>query len=310
MPIFVAPSGTGPGGYNPPPVFPLEVPAVTWTDARGRTTELGHWENGWILQPGIRGFDMPAYQFYTDESPAIDGNALRGVRAQAREVFLPVTFFDSSRADFMSRKRSFLATLNPKLGPGTITATEVDGSTRTISAYYASGAEGDFGQDTSGMRWQTVGLTFSCPSPYWLGGSVHAEFGGTVAGNWFPLLPLTVRNPQVIGNITIDNPGDDVGFPVWTITGPITNATITNNTTGESFTISASMLSTDTLVIDTRERVQTAVLNGTTNWWPNLTTSSVLWGLTPGVNDIDLSITGSTSHTKVEVDYQPRFLTA
>jgi phage-related protein len=309
MPIFVAPSGSI-GGYNPPPVFPTEVPAVTWTDARGRTTELGRWDDGWILQPGVRGFDMPQYQFYTDESPGIDGNALRGARATAREIFLPITFFDSSRATFMDRKRSFLQTLNPKLGIGTITATEVDGSVRTISAYYASGAEGDFGRDTSGMRWQTVGLTFSCPSPYWLGDSVHQEFGGEVIGDWFPILPLAVRDGQVLGETTIDNPGDDVGYPIWTITGPMSSATFTNSTTGQALTVSASLSGSDVLVIDTRERVQTAILNGTTNWWPNLDTDSVLWGLDPGVNEIDLALSGSTSASKVEIDYQPRFLTA
>lgn len=311
MPILVAPSGQEPGGgYNPPPVFPSEVPAVTWTDAFGRTTDLGRWEDGWILQPGIRGFDMPGYQFYTDESPGIDGSALRGVRAAAREVFLPITFFDTSRDTFVDRKRAFLRTLNPKLGLGTLAAMEADGSTRTISAHYASGAEGDLGRDTSGMRWQTMGLTFSCPSPYWLGSSVHLEFGGEVIGNWFPVLPLAVRNGRVLGETVIDNPGDDVGYPVWTITGPMASATLTNSTTGQAMTVTASLSGSDVLIIDTRERVQTAILNGTTNWWPNLSTDSVLWGLDPGENQLNLSLVGSTSASKVAVDYQPRYLTA
>jgi len=310
MPIFVRPSGTTPDGYNPPPVFPLEVPGVSWTDAQGRSTLLSDWETGWMLQPGIRGFDMPAYDFYTDTSPGIDGNALRGVRAQAREIMLPVIFFDTSRVSFVDRKRSFLRTLSPKLGPGTITATERDGSFRTIEAYYASGAEGEFGQDTSGLRWQTVGLTFSCPSPYWLGDTEHLEFAAGASGSFFPLLPLVVRDSQVLGDVTIDNPGDDVGFPIWTIHGPATSVDITNNTTGKSFSVTASLGSSDVLVIDTRERLQTAVLSGSTNWWPNLSTDSVLWGLEPGENDVALTLVGTDNDTKVQVDYRPRYLTA
>ncbi|MEU1457630.1 phage distal tail protein [Streptomyces avermitilis] len=310
MPIFVRPSGNLPGGINPPPVQPLEVPSLSWTDARGRVTLLSDWESGWVLQPGIRGLDLPGYDFYTDASPGIDGNALRGLRAQAREVFLPLAFFDVDRSGFMTRKRSFFRTLNPSLGLGTLTLTESDGSFRSIEAYYVSGAEGDFGQDTSGLHWQTVGLTFSCPSPYWLGAAVHQEYAAGATGNFFPVLPVKVRDSQVLGNTTIDNPGDATSFPVWTIHGPATSAVVTNNTTGLSFSVTASLGSSDVLVVDCRERVQTAALNGTTNWWPNLATDSDLWGLEPGENDVSLTLVGTDSNTTVQLDYQPRFLTA
>ncbi|MFE4991432.1 phage tail family protein [Streptomyces mirabilis] len=310
MAIFVPPSGITPGGTNPPPIGPLEVPSLAWTDAQGRVTLLSDRESGWILQPGIRGLDMPGYDRYTNASPGIDGEALLGVRAQPREVFLPVVFFDTSRAGFLANKRFFVRTLNPKLGLGTLTLTESDGSFRTIEASYVSGAEGDFGRDTSGLHWQTVGLTFSCPSPYWLGASVHQEYAAGATGNFFPVLPVKVRDSQVLGNTTIDNPGDAMSFPVWTIHGPATSAVITNTTTGLSFSVTASLGSSDVLVVDTRERVQAAVLNGTTNWWPNLATDSDLWGLEPGENDVSLTLVGTDGNTVVQLDYQPRFLTA
>ncbi|MDC2953392.1 phage tail family protein [Streptomyces gilvifuscus] len=312
MPLFVPASGTTtPGGTNPPPIAPLEVPSLSWTDARGRTTFLSDWENGWLLQPGIRGLDLPGYDFYTDASPGIDGNAVRGVRAQAREVFLPVAFFDTSRAAFMTRKRSFLGTLNPRLGLGTLALTEADGSFRTIEAYYVSGAEGSTGENEAGLHWQVVGLTFSCPSPYWLGESVHLEYGAGATGNFFPVsFPVPVRDSQVLGDTVIDNPGDATSYPVWTIHGPMTSAVFTNSTTGLNFSVTASLGSSDVLVVDTRERVQTAVLNGSTNWWPNLATDSDLWGLEPGENDVSLALVGTDSNTVVQLDYQPRFLTA
>ncbi|MFI5974810.1 phage distal tail protein [Streptomyces sp. NPDC051452] len=310
MPIFVRPSGELPVGNNPPPIDPLEVPSLSWTDAQGRTTLLSDWESGWVLQPGIRGLDLPGYDFYTDASPQIDGNALRGLRAQAREVFLPVAFFDTDRAAFMARKRSFIRTLNPYLGLGTLTLTEADGSYRTIEAHYVSGFEGDTGQDSSGLHWQTVGLTFSCPSPYWLGESVQLEFGAGATGNFFPVLPVVVRDSQVLGATVIDNPGDASAFPVWMIHGPATSVVISNDTTGLSFSVTASLGSSDVLVVDTRERVQTAVLNGTTNWWPNLAADSDLWSLQPGLNNVSLTLVGTNSSTTVQLDYQPRYLTA
>ncbi|MET8511966.1 phage tail family protein [Streptomyces sp. NPDC005077] len=310
MAIFVPPSGIHPGGINPPPLAPLEVPDLSWTDSQGRVTLLSDWEDGWVLQPGIRGLDMPGFDFYTDASPQIDGNALRGLRAQAREVFLPVALFGPDRASFLERKRSFFRTLNPYLGLGTLTFTEADGSARTIEAYYVSGAEGDLGQDNSDLHWQIVGLTFSCPSPYWLGGQVSKTFSAGASGNFFPVLPLKVRDSQVLGDATIDNPGDAMSFPVWTIHGPATSAVVTNTTTAQSFSVTASLGSSDVLVIDTRERAQTAVLNDSTNWWPNLATNSELWSLQPGLNDISLALVGTNSTTTVQLDYQPRYLSA
>ncbi|GAA5078564.1 phage distal tail protein [Streptomyces similanensis] len=310
MPIFVRPSGAFPGVINPPPLDPLEVPSLSWTDAQGRMTLLSDWASGWVLQSGVRGLDMPGYDFYTDASPRIDGTALRGLRAQAREVFLPIALFDEDRAAFLARKRSFYRTLNPYLGFGTLTLTEVDGSFRTIEAYYVSGAEGDFGQDSSGLHWQTLGLTFSCPSPYWLGEPVHLEYGSGATGSFFPLLPVVVRDSQVLGATVIDNPGDASAFSVWTIHGPATSVVISNDTTGLRFSVTAPLSASDTLVVDTRERVQTAVLNGTTNWWPNLASDSDLWGLRPGLNNVSLTLVGTNSNTQVQLDYQPCFLTA
>ncbi|MBL1104948.1 phage tail family protein [Streptomyces sp. 5-8] len=310
MPILARSSGSLPGVINPPPIQPLEVPSLSWTDSQGRTTLLSDWENGWVLQPGTRGLDLPGFDFYTDASPQIDGNAMRGLHAQAREIFLPVVLFGSDRADFVARKRSFLATMNPYLGLGTLTMTEADGSYRTIEAYYVSGVEGDTGQDSSGLRWQSMGITLSCPSPYWLGESVHLDYGAGATGNFFPVLPVVVRDSQVLGATVINNLGDASAFPVWTIHGPATSVVISNDSTGLSFSVTASLGSSDVLVVDARERVQTAVLNGTTNWWPNLAADSDLWSFQPGTNNVSMALVGTDSNTTVQLDYQPRFLTA
>ncbi|SCD43660.1 Phage tail protein [Streptomyces sp. Termitarium-T10T-6] len=115
---------------------------------------------------------------------------------------------------------------------------------------------------------------------------------------------------QVLGSVTVDNDGDDDAYPVWTIKGPATTVTLTNVTTGQTLALTRTITGADTIVIDTRERQQTALLNGVTNLWPDLSDDSSLWPLETGVNDLSLTVAGSTTDTSVRMTYQPRYLAA
>lgn len=313
MPILV------PSVYVPPveppgvpwPTLINQMPQVSFTDPRGVTTHLSDWESGWLLQPGARGLDMPAFTFATDESPGIDGYQLRDVRAQGKEIILPLAFWaNDSRTAYKARRRDFIKSLNPKRGVGTLTLTESDGATRTIGAYYTGGIEGDESLDAAGERWCINAITFGCPSPYWIGSEVSQTWKAAAGGTFFPVLPLTVGASEVLGAVTVDNPGDDVAYPVWTVTGPATQISLTNDTTGELLVITHTLVVGDIVRIDTRDRQQTAVLNGGTNLWPDMSNASTLWALAEGVNDLTLTISGSTSATSVQMTYQPRYLGA
>lgn len=315
MPILVAPTviveppPVAPPPPTPPP--PREAPTVAFTDPAGRVTQLTDWEHGWVLQPGAKGLDMPAYTFSTDESPGIDGSAVRQVRAQSKEIILPVAFWmNDSRAAYLERRRTLIRDLNPKRGAGTLTVTQPNGDARSISCFYQSGLEGDESADAAGMRWAINALTFMCPSPYWIGESVTASWAAGATGDFFPVLPLTVGDGEVLGSVQVDNPGDDDAFPVWTITGTATAIELVNETSGQSLLLTHTLSSSDTVVIDTRERQQTALLNGVTNLWPDLSDDSTLWALDPGTSDLTLTVSGSDVDTRVWLDYQPRYLAA
>jgi hypothetical protein len=306
MPILVAPVPAP--GTLPEPV---EMPQVSFTDPLGRVTVFTDWLNGWSLQPGPRGFDMPAYQVTTDESPDIDGEYVRSVRGQGKDLVLPLAFWsDDGRADYLARRRAFVRSLNPKLGLGTLTVVQPDGEVRTIACHYTAGMEGDEGLDASGRAWTIVTITLRAPSPFWLGAPVSVQWAAPGGGMWLPILPLAVSESQVLGSTLVTNDGDDIAYPVWTVTGPATSITLANTTTGESLLLTQTLSSTDTVVIDTRERRQTALLNGVTNLWPNLSAASAMWGLAAGDNQLQLTVAGSTSATNVRLDYQPRYLAA
>lgn len=311
MPILVAASVPESPPGVPWPTRINEMPTISFTDPAGLVTKFSDWANGWVLQPGAKGLDMPAYAFSQDESPGIDGYAIRQVRAQGKEIALPVAFWaDDSRAAYLARRRGLIRSLNPKRGTGTLTVTQTDGTSRTIGARYSAGLEGDESLDAAGARWCMGVLTFACPSPFWLGAEVTTEWRAAVSGTFFPVLPLAVGNSQVLGAVTVDQDGDDDAYPVWTITGPATSVSLTNTTTGDTLLLTRTISIGDTIVIDTRERQQTALLNGVTNLWGNLSDASTLWPLEPGINDLTLTVSGSTSATRVRMTYQPRYLAA
>lgn len=319
MPILVPSVYVPPEGQPgvPWPTLINQMPRLSFTDPRGVTTVFSDWENGWLLQPGAKGLDMPQYAFATDESPGIDGYELRDVRAQGKEIILPVAFWaNDSRAAYKERRRRLINSLNPKRGVGTLTLTEPDGATRTIGAYYTGGLEGDESLDAAGERWCINALTFGVPSPFWIGGEVTHNWKAGSTEEFFPVLPLQVGDSQVLGEVVVTNPGDDVAYPVWTIKGPATAVTLTNTRTNpatgqqivDELTVNRTLSGTDTVVIDTRERRQTALLNGVTNLWPDLSDDSVMWPLEEGDNQLNLVVDGSTATTSVSMTYQPRYL--
>ncbi|MER6809994.1 hypothetical protein ABT299_12005 [Spirillospora sp. NPDC000708] len=67
--------------------------------------------------------------------------------------------------------------------------------------------------------------------------------------------------------------------------------------TGGSWTRTRNLSAADVAVIDCRERIETAILNGTENLWSNIDEAAVLWPLLRGTNTVDLVVAGSTSAT-------------
>ncbi|TFB85853.1 hypothetical protein E3O44_12690 [Cryobacterium algoricola] len=90
---------------------------------------------------------------------------------------------------------------------------------------------------------------------------------------------------------TITNTGNLASYPLITLTGPATNPTITNVSTGQFFTLQGlTTTGTDVIVIDMLNR--TVLLNG----GPILTymtTTSSWWPLLSGSNSIKLTTTNS-----------------
>ncbi|MEU6635704.1 phage distal tail protein [Streptomyces rochei] len=311
MALLVGGSNTTPTG---PKVRDVRATTVTWTSSSGRITSLSDFndpQSGAFVMPGVAGTGLPDYSYFTDQSPAFDGSVVRGARAGQRQITIPLHLWGPDRPTCMARYHRLVQDLNPLSGPGTLAFSEADGSTRRISAFYSDGFTGQEDDDKTGRHWMTAILVFIAPSPYFLGEDKTVSFQvGGASDTFLPILPWKVKDSQVLGSVKVINLGEVYTYPVWAIKGPATAATITNVTTGESFVLTRAMSSSDTAVIDTREGIKDARLNGSTNLWPNLGSSPVLWPLRPGENNLSLNVAGASGDSSVQLSYTSRYLTA
>jgi hypothetical protein len=301
---------------NVPVARPIEVFRMSWTAPSGRVTEffsLGQDPADFITTPGVFGLDMPQFTPYTDTSPGFDGEINRGFRAEGRDVGIPILMYASDRATFKQMRHDLFTDLNPRKGvPGLLTVTEFDNSTvRSIPAFYAGGLEGALDDESQGQSWMAAPIEFRCPSPYWLGETIAPRpIAAPDARGWLPLYPIRATASQVLGAATIFNRGQAESWPLFRITGPATSIHLLNTTTGESLHITYVLDVGDVVVINTRPGHKSVVLNGTTNLYPYLSSSSSLWSLFEGTNEVTFTLPGQTPETTLAFTYQEQFLAA
>lgn len=282
-----------------------------WVDHTGAEHWLTDPLNGRNVLWGATGLGFMPVEVSTVPAAARAGSILTGVAAREREVFVPLLLTGDSFFAVRRRLADLARVMDPRDGDGALKLVYPDGSGRRLVCRYRGGLEGSEGDD-AWDRELRVGLTFVAPDPAWLDlepFTLRWVLGA--ATPFFPLsMPLVLSASSVLGNVTIDVQGDEDCYPVWTITGPATSVTLTNDTTGKTFTINAALEASDTVVVDTRPDQLTVIGPGDTNMWPDLDPNPVLWALRPGVNAVDLNLAGAAAGSSVRLDTVPRYKTA
>lgn len=313
----------------PPPVVPPSEPVPLPEIGRATATFYGPdgtaWpltdesdERGWFtLADGVSGLGAAPVELTTDPQPR-GGARLRHVQPQPRAIVWPLYVFGETHMQFTTRWRALAKAFTSTLrdGPGVLEIARPDGTRRQIGCYYREGFEGR-GTKGSGIVSDAAVLTLWCPDPYWTDPQpvvVHRETGG--AEDFLVPYP-SVSSSQVLGATTVDNPGDVVVWPQWTITGPASQVVFTHAGTGEAFTLNPSaaavghgpLLAGEQVTVRT-DPPQVRYQDGS-NWigalnWPGAT----LWGLDPGPNPVTFQLDGSGPGSAVDLTFLPRYETA
>lgn len=283
--------------------------AVEWQDADGTVWPLTDLST--FVPAGMSGRFMPTYSIIEDFVPGLAGAVGRTIQTMVREVTVPVTLIGTSETVLRDRVRLFSDIWDPTRGAGVLRVHAADASSRELYCVYKSGHEGVETQGRYGCVYYSTALVFHAYDPYWYDttDSDVSVSSGTSTVNFLatPFLPLKLNPSQVFGNISALNEGSVDAWPIWTIQGPGNTIILTNWSTGEVFEIDVTLASSDTLIIDTRPGVKTAVLNGTTNVYPNITAGSSFWSLIRGINEITLTMGGTTVGSGLALAWRNRY---
>jgi hypothetical protein len=289
------------------PLVNIDRMFATWTDPTGVTwplSDIGP-DRGWFTTREVGGWGAVPFEYTLDPLPR-GGQEVRFIRSDAARLTWPLYIYGDTHTEFLENyraiRRAIMMTAH-RGAAGTLRVARPDGTAREIDAFYEDGFRGDPGQN---WMFASPVITFLCPDGYWRDTTPLSLTREYAPGSSF-LDPFpTISSGQVLGATTMDNPGDTMAWPFWTITGPTSGLTATNLTTGYSFTLSESLSDGQQILITTqRPSVRgpgDTNLVGSLNW-----PDAYLWGLMPGLNDVEFSVAGSGAGTSIEFLFYPRY---
>ena len=310
MPLLVKPV-TVPA---PIPVHPVPL-GLTYVDPDGQVWPLSDRDSG-VVATACAGISGPQPSLTAVSLPG--GGAIpQFYRPTSRPVVVGVFVEAATQGEFLALMDRWARALwnerNGEPAPGTLIVARPDGTSRQIPVICTDGADqSDDDRTKTGPTWSSFALTLQALDPLWADGTAtQLEFGVYTAAGVPPMPPVELAPPTLLGQTEVVNTGDADSYPVWTITGP-GQPTITNNTTGRSFGLDVTLGSAETVTVDTRPTMQSAVDGDGDDRWSDLVKSSPrdLWPLVPGLNELNLSLVGSGTGSKVVLSYTRRWLRA
>ncbi|WP_230511812.1 phage tail domain-containing protein [Salinispora arenicola] len=313
MPIRRGTTTTPPGG---PADTPRDAPRASWFAPDGTEVPLTSPAlTGYRLLKGLRGLGGIPVTLTHDKLPR-GGVRVRHVRQEAREIDLPVRVTGSNHTQFVQRKRDLIDWFGQtdEDGPGTLVVWRPDGTRRHITCYTAD--PGD--TDDDGLLAENLVITLLAEQPWWYGPDEVSDEALELPdnGSYLTAFP-TVSLSKTLGTGVLDiyNPGQLSAYPVWTITGPCSSATLTHDVTGQSFTLDPDyagggpLLLGETITVHTNPQAiygpagqaYTGALN-----WPGTS----LFALRRGLNRVQVTLTDVSAGASVAWRFQPRYRSA
>lgn len=279
---------------------------VEWISPAGVITPLN-------VEYAVRGRFAPPSQIFEETVPGQPGARVREVLHTPREFVLPLRIgVYTTEAELRAALRTLVREMDPTFGEGRVRVSNTPaGDARETRCRYTGGLGIDevLGE-TSMPTWTRAAVSFRGHDPYWYATSLTVmEFGTGATPSFFPFFPLRLSSSEVFADVTVDNPGDIGTWPVWEIDGPGGSPiAIRHLGTGQVTSLDTTLLTGQTITIDTRPGAKTVTRDDGTNLYPNLSLTSSLWPLLSGANAVRVEMGGATDDSRVRLRYQPAYL--
>lgn len=265
-----------------------------------------------------RGFGVPAVRSVTQRGPSQHGETFLTQRYEPRTVILAVTALADTEYTWHVR-RALLADMF-RAGDDLFTLRYFynDGASGEIARYldcYVA-TPPDFSTEQRVGFSQRTTVALRAPEPTWYDPvPVFVPFsqGSGGAALTFPLafsFTLGASGVSQSQSIPLTDPGMADVYPIVTIKGPITNALITNGTTGDKLDLTGTTIAGgDYYIIDTRYGRKSVTDAAGVSRIASLVNSDLgSFNLRKGENSIIAFGTGTDANTQISFTYYKRFL--
>lgn len=266
---------------------------------------------------GMMGHMQPGVNFLEDYSPDIDGSFYAVASLNPRDLSIPILYEAATRQGLIDLRRQLAAKFNPKVGAGYLVYTDLNGDSRKLTEVYVlGGLQGNTTGGAAGVGWEKTVIRLRALDPLFYETTVtEVTFAKTTASGTFlddPFLPIKLTDSALYGGKTVNNPGDVIAYPVWTIKGALTSLSLINQTTGEEISIAYNLGSGEVITLDCRNRrSQTPdgkkVLLGSTNLFQYLTNYE-FWGLQPGNNSVRIEADNTDGVTAFKLEFYTPYI--
>lgn len=234
----------------------------------------------------VAGLAMPPVTHVTQRGPRQHGNTLVGTLLEPRAVDVGIMSATSSEDEHWQSRRELLGMLK-RFDNLILRLEKNNGEKYDLNVVYAAGAE-ITSADSAGLYDYSVVVRLIAHDPIWRSAEQRSLVVGipvSVDAGTFPwTFGISFGTSYLNSAIELAYAGTWPAYPQIDVRGPVTNAKILNDTTGELLFLNTTIPDGQVVRIDLSENVKT-VTNITTgeNWMEYLSSDSDLatWHLAP-----------------------------
>lgn len=317
-------------------MFPREFhPLIEFDELEtgdGLIVQLGDAWDRWLLS--ISGQGLPPINWITDAGPFQDGETPRDFRLKPRILQYVIKWSECSRQEYYDLRRFLLEAVRPnrstvggRFAPVKLRKRFPVGTGGPASLYLQAVIDtGPAFVARNLQRWEehtfNETLRFIAHDPLWIDDTLRSVQSIFTQAQELKF-PITFDADHIIfGGGVLDQDlncitlGSWAVFPTIVLTGPMTDPTITNNTTGESIELDTIIGAGQTVTFDLRYGFKTVVDNTGANLIGSITPESDLAdfhlecdpGATGGLNIVNVQASGLSQASQFFLSWQDRYI--